>query len=400
MKFLKTFLILLFFVSFPLSAKENQPSLSLVYVYPGNAIYSTFGHVAFRFTDADCNIDVLYNFGTFDFFDPNFVPKFVRGQLNYYLGINGFRKDFKFYTQTEDRTVVEQRLNLTQEEIAKVNGYLMNNALPENRYYKYDFIKDNCASRIRVVLDDVLDDKVDFNQDVIERIGQRSYRTYIRSHLGGTPWFDFGIQLALGMTTDNAVIRSDSFFLPEMVQEIMGNSHLKDGRELVLETKVLYQSTASPSAEPAVINLPFVVFSLLLVLELVLIFAAKKGAIPGKMLSAFEYSAVAMNFLFGMLLFYLCFLSDHTATKLNMNLLWCSPLVLVFLVAFFIRGAKKILAGFCAFQTVMCAVYLLIMATGLQHSASPFVPLSLLYMTIFARRFLVFLDNPEAATSI
>lgn len=400
MKFLRSFLILAFLFSFPLCAEQNKPSLSLIYVGPGNAIYSTFGHVAFRLTDMERKTDVLFNFGSFDFTDPNFVPKFVKGQLDYYLGIASFKRDFKFYTKKENRTVIEQRLNLTQEEIAKVSDYLLNNALPENRYYRYDFIKDNCASRIKVVFDGTLGDTVEFNRNIINRIGERSYRSYIRSHLGSIPWFDFGIQLTLGMPIDSGVIPSDSFFLPELVQEIAENSHLSDGRKLILDTKVLYQSTAEPSQEPIIINLPFIIFSLLLVLELALIFLSKKRSLFNKMLSVFEYSAIVVNFLFGTLLFYLWFLSDHTATKLNLNLIWCTPLMIVFLITFFLRGAKKILNGFCIFQAVMCAVYLLIMAAGLQHSASPFVPLLLFYMTIFTRRLSVFPDNHKASASI
>ena len=141
MKGFRLFFLLLFFSALALSA---QPELSLITVYPGNAIYSAFGHTAFRYVDEDNDIDILYNFGTFDFQDPEFVPKFVHGQLDYFLGVVKFRRTFKNYTLLENRSVVEQKLNLTPEEIARIYAFLAENAMPENRYYKYDFIKDNC----------------------------------------------------------------------------------------------------------------------------------------------------------------------------------------------------------------------------------------------------------------
>ena len=133
MKGFKLFFLLLFLHAAALYA---QPELSLVTVYPGNAIYSAFGHIAFRYVDKDNDIDILYNYGTFDFRDPEFVPKFVHGKLDYFLSVAKFKREFKNYTLLENRSVAEQKLNLTPEEIAKVYTFLAENAMPENRYYK------------------------------------------------------------------------------------------------------------------------------------------------------------------------------------------------------------------------------------------------------------------------
>ena len=214
MKGFKGFFLFLFLTAAALYA---QPELSLVTVYPGNAIYSAFGHTAFRYVDKENSIDIIYNFGTFDFTDPEFVPKFVHGQLDYFLGVVKFKREFKNYTLAENRSVVEQKLNLTPEEVAKVYAFLANNALPENRYYKYDFIKDNCATRIQLVLDKTLGSDILYDQAVIAKIGEKSYRNYIRYHLKKSPWFDVGIQLALGMPLDQQVLPSGSFFLPVIV---------------------------------------------------------------------------------------------------------------------------------------------------------------------------------------
>lgn len=395
MKGFKGFFLFLFLTASVISAQQSQPSLSLVTVYPGNAIYSAFGHTAFRYVDSDNDIDILYNFGTFDFRDPDFVPKFVHGKLDYFLGVVKFKREFKNYSLIEDRSVVEQKLNLTPEETARIHSFLTENALPENRYYKYDFIKDNCSTRIQTVLDRTLGSSIMYDQGTIARIGERSYRDYIRYHLRKSPWFDVGIQLALGMPLDQKVLPSDSFFLPALVYDIMAGTALSDGRPLVSSDETLFRSTADPINDPLSdplndpikVSPPFLLFALLLGAELGLIYLGiiRKSGWAKKSLSCYEYALVLINFLFGLLIFYLWFISDHTATKGNLNILWCSPLSVIYLVTFFMKG-QKALKVFSIFMAVMCVLFMLIILVGLQSTAWAFAPILLLYTAIFGRR--------------
>ena len=406
MKGFKGFFLFLFLTAAALYA---QPELSLVTVYPGNAIYSAFGHTAFRYVDKENNIDIIYNFGTFDFTDPEFVPKFVHGQLDYFLGVVKFKREFKNYTLAENRSVVEQKLNLTPEEVARIYAFLANNALPENRYYKYDFIKDNCATRIQLVLDKTLGSDILYDQAAIAKIGEKSYRNYIRYHLKKSPWFDVGIQLALGMPLDQQVLPSGSFFLPALVHDIIAGSTLSDGRPLVSSTEVLYRSTSDPITDPLSdplfdskkITPPFLLAALLLAFELVFVYLGciKKKIWAKKTLGFYEYTLVLLNFLFGILVFYLCFISDHTATKGNLNLLWCSPLSIIYLITFFMKGpGQKIFKWFSAFMAAMGIVFLLVIMIGLQSACGAFIPLLALYIILFGRRIIFFLDDKTAAS--
>lgn len=394
MKGFKGFFLFLFLTAAALYA---QPELSLITVYPGDAIYSAFGHIAFRYVDIEDNADIIYNFGTFDFRDPEFVPKFVQGQLDYFLGVAKFKREFKNYTLEENRSVVEQKLNLTPEEVAKIYAFLANNALPENRYYKYDFIKDNCATRIQLVLDKTLGSDILYDQAAIAKIGEKSYRNYLRYHLKKSPWFDAGIQLALGMTLDQQVLPSESFFLPALVHDIIAGTMLGDGRQLVSSTEVLYRSTADPINDPLSdplndpkkISPPLILASLLLAIELVLVYLGglKKKGWARRSLSCYEYILAILNFLFGILIFYLCFISDHTATKGNLNLLWCSPLSLIYLITFFMKGPGQILFKWIsAFMAVMIVVFLLVLLAGLQATCFAFIPLLVLFIILFGRR--------------
>ncbi len=52
---------------------------SIITCDTGNETYSLFGHTAIRITDVENNLDVVYNYGAFDFATPNFVAKFTKG---------------------------------------------------------------------------------------------------------------------------------------------------------------------------------------------------------------------------------------------------------------------------------------------------------------------------------
>ena len=397
MKGFKVLFLFLFLATASLFAQQDTPKLSLITVYPGNAIYSAFGHTAFRYVDPKTGTDILYNFGTFDFRDPNFVFKFVKGQLDYFLGVVKFKKEFKNYSLLENRSVVEQKLNLTPEEIERIHLFLNVNALPENRYYKYDFIKDNCSTRIQTVLEKTFGSDIMYDQAVISKIGEKSYRNYIRYHLKKSPWFDIGIQLALGMPLDQQVLPSDSFFLPALVNDIVAGSTLSDGRPLVASADVLYLSTSDPITDllndpkndSIKISPPFLLFAILLALELLLIYTSciRKKRWAKRTLGCYEYALVILNFLFGVLVFYLWFISDHTATKWNLNILWCSPLSLLFLITFFMKGAgQKIFKWISAFMAATSVLFLLVLMVGLQSTCYAFIPLVALYIILFGRR--------------
>src|SRR3982751_2050087 len=85
--------------------------ISLLTCAPGQELYSTFGHTAIRITDSVTRTDIVYNYGTFDFDDPNFYMKFVRGKLDYFLSADQF-PDFMYEYEETQRSVAEQVLNL------------------------------------------------------------------------------------------------------------------------------------------------------------------------------------------------------------------------------------------------------------------------------------------------
>ena len=253
-------LLLLFIIclsfSFSVSAQDSASGhkmfpqlssssvISMVTVYPGDEIYSLFGHSSFRVYDPVKGIDWMFNYGTFDFDDPMFAPKFVKGKLDYYLSIDRFQSALRFYSEREHRRVVEQVLNFNTKEKEIVYNFLVNNSLPENRYYKYDFIHDNCSTRIADVLIKCFGSSLEFPDGE----GEFSYREMIDSYLTNYPALDAGIEIVLGSPADRNPSGIEKFFLPVPMITGFDAAVLKSSgssKKLVRETLILNSGESS-----------------------------------------------------------------------------------------------------------------------------------------------------------
>lgn len=125
--------------------------ISLLTCSPGEELYASFGHSALRVIDSNAVTDIIYNYGTFNFDDPDFYSKFVRGKLFYALSIER-PEDFLYSYRAENRSVTEQVLDIAQPEALAIKHFLAENIKEEKRWYKYDFVRDNCTTRLRDIL--------------------------------------------------------------------------------------------------------------------------------------------------------------------------------------------------------------------------------------------------------
>lgn len=378
MRVLGLFLIILFFSFSPLYAEEHTPEVSIITVLPGDAIHTAFGHSAIKVDNR------LYNYGTFSFHAPGFLSNFVKGKMQYYLGIERFDRVLFRYIHREDRSIYEQKLNLTPEQTGELIKFLRFNARKENKYYDYEFVKDNCSSRIRDVLVRVLGEEITFSDAVSEQIGEKSYRDYIRSYLGNHPWFDAGIQFTLGTVADRKVPAEDAFFLPEMVLDQF------KGCNLTGDSHFIYESELPPGLKgrnkPLLpgINPPVLTFSLLIAAEILLYLMALRKKIPGTLLKVFETSAVVINLLGGILLFYLMFFSAHFAVKGNLHILWLTPLSLILLCTMHLQDKRiaKVVAT-VLFSAALTSVA--VFAAGFQKTCTAYYPAVIFYLAVYLR---------------
>lgn len=318
-KYLLIALIQLTCVFYALSQPLSQNTeVSLITCGSGKDLYSTFGHSAIHISDRTTGIDRVYNYGTFDFDTPNFYLKFARGKLNYMLSVTTFERFMRSY-QFEGRWVKRQILNLTDEEKVALYNFLENNALPENRDYKYDFFYDNCSTRPRDVLENILGDRLHYPENPTDSI--QTFRNLIDLYLTDLKWSDLGIDLALGSPTDKVASWREKMFLPDYLMSHFGQATVDNGgvqEPLVVNTTLVLPENESLTKTDSS-NINWIFWTLFAFCILTSFF------INPKFLRWFDIVFFMTVGILGIFIALLWFATDHTATKWNFNLIWALP---------------------------------------------------------------------------
>ncbi len=204
---------------------SQEARITLLTCSPGDELYSVFGHSAIRVQDPAYDLDWVFNYGTFDFSDPNFYTNFVKGKLNYILSVSEYHH-FEYSYAMENRWIWEQELNITPYEKQYLFDSLRINRLPENRYYLYDFFFDNCATRIRDIFTEALERDILYDYQGLEQ-GQ-TFRELLMPYLAEKPWAKLGINLGLGLPADKRATPWDYMFLPDHMMTVFGDAMLSD----------------------------------------------------------------------------------------------------------------------------------------------------------------------------
>jgi hypothetical protein len=221
----------------------SSAQVSLVTYTPGEELYQAFGHSAIRVRDDLLNIDRLYNFGVFDFGTPDFYLKFVHGDLLYQLAVTPGEEEIRM-VGAYGQGVSELMLSLSQEQKQRLFEALEINLLPENRYYHYDFILDNCSTRPRDVLERIT------GSPILERgAGSQTFRQMLDPYFTRIPWIGFGISLLLGAKVDRLASPREACFLPADLERAVQTSENGD-RSLTLEKGELFPPEGLPDSWP------------------------------------------------------------------------------------------------------------------------------------------------------
>jgi hypothetical protein len=221
----------------PSSAQDTcNLRISLLTCSPGEELYSTFGHTAIRVTNRSTGTDIVYNYGTFDFDDPHFYTKFVRGNLPYYLSQETFPDFVEAYRQ-DNRSVSEQLLDLSCVEKTGLQEALFTNMQEINRAYKYDYLFDNCTTRAR----DMILRNSPPRLKISSIIGPEAvtFRDHIHVYLdrGNQFWSKLGIDILLGSKLDRPMTNVEATFLPDFLEKSMDSTFV--GTRPLIASKIL-----------------------------------------------------------------------------------------------------------------------------------------------------------------
>jgi len=307
--------------------------ISLLTCTPGTELYSTFGHSALRVVDSNNNTDLVFNYGTFEFYDPDFYNKFVRGKLEYFVSIDTL-PSFMWAYESEKRGVTEQAINISCDEKQKMVAALFENAKEENKFYRYDFNYDNCTTRLRDMLEKAGGKQIE-SKNILPKPGT-TFRNLIHVYLdrGGQQWSKLGIDMLLGNPMDKKVTNREAMFLPDYLLMAFDSSKL-NGQPVVSEKKILLNYFDAYKTKTGIT--PFIVFGILFLLITALsIFVFKRWNLFLKIFDFFFFVIVG---LIGVLILFMWFGTEHAMCKNNFNLLWALPTHLP--VAFMLFSKKQ-----------------------------------------------------------
>ncbi len=337
--------------------------LSLLTCGTGDLVYETFGHTAIRVIDSNIDgplRDIVYNYGMFNGYEENFELKFMRGKLNYYVATNLFPDFMEEYAQY-GRSVEEQELILEEKYKIQINEFLKNNALPENRDYKYDFFFDNCATRIRDIFPKVLGDQFHYSS-VIPNNSQQTFRDIINIYFYRRHWERVGVNVLLGSKIDKVMSNKDIMFLPDYLRDGLAGSSFGI-KKISTKPKLILEGL---EVKPSGINIPL--WSLLILFSITFL---------GLTLPYFKILAIfSSRFVFfisgilGVIIFIMWFATDHQGCSANANLLWALPTNIILAIGK-PKGRKK----YAAISAILIFVTLLLHVLRIQAIILEFIPL-------------------------
>lgn len=378
----KAFLIIAIFLCV-MNVKAQQVSISdsavvsLLTCSPGEEVYSKFGHTAIRIADRKNNIDVVFNYGIFSFETSNFYYKFIKGETDYQLGIYDTRNFLPEYAQ-RNSMVVEQVLNLSAAEKRDLFNLLMQNYLPENRTYRYNFIFDNCATRPRDKILASLHGYVKFQ----ENYESKTFRQLVGFYVGNDTWLKFGIDLVFGIRADRIASESESMFLPEVLMGEFQTAQItaREGgaKKMVSERRILVQKTDTKEESTFWLFKPMAFSILLLIIGSAITFWDTKRKYYYRPFDAFLFGLTGVA---GVIIAYLMFFSLHPLVKSNLNLLWLNPLSLIIVSLLWVRRLRVALFFYQIINVVFLLAALFTFAISVQSiniAAYPIIVLLLM----------------------
>lgn len=292
------------------SLANDTIEITLLTCSSGKETFSAWGHTAIRVIDKEAKIDVVYNFGLFDFGTPNFYGKFIKGRLLYKLGVHDTYSFYRSY-EREKRQIIEQKLNITEQEKIKIINELVRLYKPENRYYLYRFAGKNCTSEVR----DLILRNVNSSYKIHET--DKTVRKQLNEFLQGRKWLQFSMSLIMGYKIDRKIDSYQSLFLPDYLCRSLREIKV-NGNESIIEKETIFNPVTDPykSHYPTWAN---PIFTFLLLLVIALLFKSK----------AIQNTILVITGLTGLLVLIVSLFTEHPELQYNLNILWMNPLYIL-----------------------------------------------------------------------
>ncbi len=313
----------------------SELSVYVLTMGPGDHPFFKFGHDAIWIQDRAARTDRVYNFGTFRFDSPKLIPEFIRGRLTYWLSVSTIQQTLRSYA-ADKRSVEVQELGLDGAAKLALKQRLDENALPQNRDYKYDYFLDNCSTRVRDAIDVATGGRLRASAQGPARLTLRGQALRMTADV---PWLYLALYVVLGPASDRAVDRWAEMFIPQELARglravTVQGSPGQPSHPLVKAQQTLFQAKRPPPLEQP----PERAVTLLLAgLAAALVFFVLGGLAAGQPVARVAFGAIVA--IWGLVVGFVgCFLlfawlaTDHQVVYRNQNILLCAPFAIALCV--------------------------------------------------------------------
>ena len=351
------------------AADPSELEIQLLTISPGPELFTGFGHTAVRVIDHGARTDRVYDYGAYDSADPEMAQKFLVGELPYWVTEMSFRGSV-FGFQIDFGGMYAQTLAFTPEQARAVAAKLTHDVLPENRYYRYHHFRDNCATRLRDIFDEVLDGALARSAE--GPADGDTFRTLIEAALHRAPHLRWPVYGLLNGDIDIPLGRWERMFLPVHLMDELDKVQLTapDGTRypLVSARKQLWGTAPPFPPQPSL--LPW----LLLLLGLVILLGVPAALPWPRLARVWTGSWLALLGLagacYGAIMVLLWVLAPYVETTMNAHLFVLHPLHLA-LVPLSILAALgrprgvRLLRGYLLLQLAVAGLALALRLLGL-----------------------------------
>ena len=369
-KFVLT-ILLLFFALHTFGFSGDSLRISLLTVLPrSNFVYTIYGHTAIRVCEPSEKLDWVFNYGSFNWEEPNFLYHFVRGETDYYLDACVY-DEFEYKYKMGNYTVIEQILNLPSEEKEKMVGMLSFNFLPENRRYRYDFLFDNCTTRPRNIIEKFAGGRIIYK----EQNNPTTFRTLIHGCSNPYPWLTFGIDLVIGNGADSLISLRQEMFLPEKLMNALETAYVVNDsleqRRMVSSTQVIIQSFEVDDVGENSWFSPMKTGILLLIITLAV---GIYGIIAKRKFRLFFGLIYLGATVVGFIVWFISLFSIHPCTFPNLNIYFFHPFYLLAVLGYVLPKTYRFVTWFHWINFVLLPVLLLAWPFILQNMDNANIP--------------------------
>lgn len=370
-KFAIVLLVSLFLSTAFTSVAQTVERVSLLTCGPGSDIYELEGHTALRLQFND-NRDLTVNWGTFDFNSPNFIYRFVKGETDYRMAILPF-DNFIHQYKAEGRRVTEREIYLDSVQRQRLLELIDSTLTKGSPVYRYNYVKDNCATRPLDYISKAIGQPIPLKEVTALSRPTQTFREDMTAFHENYPWYQFGIDLALGSGIDYKLVPEEHKFAPLSMDLMVEGSRFKDGSPIFGEShELLPQNGGGPEGPTPLPLSPGFICWIFLAFTIIISNRDMMRKKISRWFDCFYYTLCGIG---GLLLTFLIFISVHEATSPNWLYLWLNPLCFIGAYCIWIKKCLSTVIWWQIVNFVFLIALVVLALTGVQSLNNAFIPL-------------------------